>query len=306
MRQLKHTVIIITFLLSISTFGQLNQDSNSIELNKFFGVWANETTEYIRTKSFSILFEKVENEIFSVLKTMEVINDTLYYQTLSIVRFKCETKEVEHEIFPQNTIVAFPLNNRPVNNIESLKSSNILRLKTLNGVQELERNEKIEIVQPYNMTKALRDNIGLCLQEWNLGSKGFINMNSKQISIQINTNYHSYSFSVLPQFIYCRAAKIKSNNNGTLFAQNIRLMKKPKEFTCQMNENNLNVINTELEIDNSLFNPNVCVFAENGIYWSLIDSSKDTIKVNGCGEEYLYTRPQIENNKLFEFIKLKE
>ena len=82
-------------------------------------------------------------------------------------------------------------------------------------------------------------------------------------------------------------------------------MKKPNEFSCIMGENNLKEVKRELEINNSLFNPNSCVYDEKGIYWSIIDFSPDTINVNGCGEEYTYTRQQVENNNLYEFIKMK-
>ena len=133
-----------------------NRDSG---LKELYGVWANENTEYVRTNLFSILFERNENEISSVLKGMEVKNDTLYYQTISIVRFNCTSEKVDYEIFPSNSTIAIPLLEYNENTQETLVESGKLKLQTLNGIQELIKIENIETVAPYNMVVATKENI---------------------------------------------------------------------------------------------------------------------------------------------------
>ena len=92
---------------------------------------------------------------------------------------------------------------------------------------------------------------------------------------------------------YIRAAATANNNNGTLFFQNIRMMRNNNtgEMTSYMAPDNYNIAANDLKIDDSKFNPNACVFnPDGGIYWSFISFTPDQIKTNGCGETYYINR----------------
>ena len=105
--------------------------------------------------------------------------------------------------------------------------------------------------------------------------------------------------------VYIRAAATRNNNEGTLFFQNIRMMKNQNtgEYTMSIIPDNLNVAKNDLEIDNSKYNPNACYFSEDGgIYWSLISYSPDLIMLNGCGETYQVARPA-KDAPIEEWIK---
>ena len=78
--------------------------------------------------------------------------------------------------------------------------------------------------------------------------------------------------------------------------------KNNNEFSANFPLNNLNITKAEIEIENDLFNPNACVFLDNGeIYWSLVKVTNDMIIINGCGEEYKYLKDDKKKNK--EFFK---
>lgn len=274
-------------------------------LHELYGVWASKNAEYVRTKSFSILFERKGNNIYSVLKWMGVEHDTLFYQTEAVVRFNSQTKKVFKDVFPKSSVKSIPLKSKHANRIETLEGKDTLILKTSEGKLKLVKVESIDVVPPYSMEKANKDNTGLCLHEWILGTKGFFRPGSKQISLIINTNHNSFTYNIVPQYVYCRAARIKSDNKGTVFAQNIRLMDKPHgEFTSYMCKNDLKLLDTPLHIDDSLFKPNTCVFGRNAIYWSVVGVLPDVIELNGCGQKYFRYRSTPTQNKLYEFFKM--
>ncbi len=83
--------------------------------------------------------------------------------------------------------------------------------------------EKIEMFEPYNMPKNVTiDNIGQRIQEWQLGTSYWY-PDSVFWKIDIGTNKNLYTFTMNTDFLYCRAARIRSNNQGTVFTQNIHL-----------------------------------------------------------------------------------
>jgi hypothetical protein len=66
------------------------------------------------------------------------------------------------------------------------------------------------------------------------------------------------------------------------------------------------VAGAELVIQDSLFDPNVCVYADDGIYWSVKSISDSLIVVNGCGEDY-YRRPPTPNaERMVEWIAFRD
>lgn len=104
--------------------------------------------------------------------------------------------------------------------------------------------------------------------------------------------------------IYIRAAATANNNNGTLFFQNIRMMRNDNtgEITSYIEPDNYNIAANNLNIDNSKFNPDACVFSpDGGIYWSFISFTPDQIQLNGCGETY-YIKRTDQFDEYFKYI----
>jgi hypothetical protein len=112
----------------------------------------------------------------------------------------------------------------------------------------------------------------------------------------------------MPNMLYCRAARIRHNNHGSVFAQNIRLMINANsgEKTAEMEADNLEISAADVEIDNSLFKPDVCSFEKDGIYWSLVTYTPDEIQLNGCGEIYTYSRPTADDKTVVEWFVYKK
>jgi hypothetical protein len=176
---------------------------------------------------------------------------------------------------------------------------------SINGREQLlEKIEDISIVEPYEMLQPSASDIGSCIQQWTMGSK--FECGNGDIYFECGTNRHNYTFNIQPNMVYCRAARQRSNDLGCLFAQNVRLMSNPGEYSCEMPQDNLAESGAPLTIDNSKFNPDECVFAPDGIYWSFIRFDGDTAELNGCGETYRYTRPKKNENSLVEWIAFEK
>ena len=311
---------------------------NNSNIKQLFGVWVNEDSELVITGKMMLFYLYKGAEYISALITYEINENKLNLFTKAV---SCFNKSTEKAIckyfnntekkwkengdkynFPAQTYKkSFSLNETKV----SLKISNndeiFLKLNKKNNIltfhssftknQNLEQIEKIEIDDFKIGSKATKQTVGKCLSEWNIGSVFSEDDKKHTFTAKINTNKHSYIFS-LDKFegnhiLYCRAARISSNNNGSVFAQNIRLMKNNNEFSANMVLNNLETSKQEINIKNDLFNPNSCVFIDGGneIYWSLKDFSDDEIILNGCGdEEYKYIRP-IKENDGYEYFKFE-
>lgn len=152
--------------------------------------------------------------------------------------------------------------------------------------------EDITTCKPYEKSCAKsKSDIGKCLQEWRLGAK--FGKDGDVFMCEVNTNRHMFVYLINPRMTYIRAAATANNNNGTLFFQNIRMMRNNNtgEMTSYIDPDNYNVAANNLKIDDSKFNPNACVFnPDGGIYWSLISFTQDQIQINGCGETYYINR----------------
>jgi hypothetical protein len=117
---------------------------------------------------------------------------------------------------------------------ELSKYENKLKLPAYaNKWQTLDLVEKIKVVISYEIRKQRQ---GLCLQEWMLSTRPIKDGEGNVTAIVIGTNRHNYIFGFGKwndtEVIYCRAARIRSKNNGMVFSQNVRLMKNSKEFTA--------------------------------------------------------------------------
>lgn len=242
------------------------------------GVWANDNAEAVITDSICIFYSKEDSTMQAVL---EIPSAGILHST----------------VFSPDGSVSFPGNVKP---LEMSKSENLL---VICG-QRLKKVEDIETVKPYEMKKCESAfDVGRCLQEWQMGVA--YGDNDGMPYCEVNTNRHMFVYLINGNMVYIRAAAARSNNKGTLFFQNIRMMKNKNtgEFTCEIYPNNLSIVQNDLEIDNSKFQPNTCTFnPDGGIYWSLISFSPDVIELNGCGDKYTFTRQTVDSN-MKEWIK---
>ncbi len=248
------------------------------KLSSFKGVWANDNGEAVITDEVCIFYEKRDDTMRAFL---EIPSCNIFHTTT-------------------------------FNNVGEVKSSvfqNPLELKLDDGHliisgQKMKKIEELEIVSPYKMTKCDQaSDVGKCLQEWRLGVR--FDMQNDMPYCEINTNRHMFVYLVNNSMVYIRAAATRNNDQGTLFFQNIRMMKNNNtgEYTMIIIPDNLNFAESNLEIDNSKFNPTACTFSpDGGIYWSLISFTPDLILLNGCGETYQVPRPTKET-PIKEWIK---
>ncbi len=242
------------------------------DFSKYRGVWASNDAEAVVTDSVCIFFEKTPTGLRAFLNvpTQEIYSCTTYKDSTFVV----ETTA-------------------PLILIDEVKTINGAAVKTLRiGDKVMSKVEEITTCKPYEKSCAnSRSDIGKCLQEWRLGAK--FGKDGDVFMCEVNTNRHMFVYMVNTRMIYIRAAATANNNNGTLFFQNIRMMRNSNtgEITSYIEPENYNIAANDLMIDNSKFNPNACVFnPDGGIYWSLISFTADQIQINGCGETYYINR----------------
>ena len=242
------------------------------DFSKYRGVWASNDAEAVVTDSVCIFFEKTPTGLRAFLNvpTQDIYSCTTYKDSTFVV----ETTA-------------------PLILIDEVKTINGAAVKTLRiGDKAMSKVEEITTCKPYEKSCAnSRSDIGKCLQEWRLGAK--FGKDGDVFMCEVNTNRHMFVYMVNTRMIYIRAAATANNNNGTLFFQNIRMMRNSNtgEITSYIEPENYNIVANDLMIDNSKFNPNACVFnPDGGIYWSLISFTADQIQINGCGETYYINR----------------
>lgn len=173
------------------------------------------------------------------------------------------------------------------------------------GNDTLKKVESIDITQPYDMPQAATKlDIGRCLQEWQLGT--VIETSGKDVLVMVGTNRNSFMYNVGGGMVYLRAAAMLQCNEGSLFIQNIRMMKNPNtgERSNIFFYDSHEFLTNLPAIDTSKFDPTRCVFAgDMFIYWSYLSHTPDEIKPNGCGETYTFSRPRKDEPGLIEWLK---
>lgn len=265
--------------------------------NKLYGVWAGRDMELVITEELILIFERKDHLIIASLFKQTQQNNLEYFQPKAIAIFDRETSRVGLKYYDHIS------QKEEIFGVDLFRSISLesMKLSTLNEM--IESLTKIESIPKDRLGEypiAENNNIGDCLRAWTLGVSFYENEETPSFSASIKTNKHSYTFSFNANannpMVYCRAARLSSNNNGSVFSQNIRMMKNSREFTAYMAEDNLKMAGLELMIDDSQFQNNMCTFSEAGpIYWSLKEFTKDRIVLNGCGgDEYVHTRPEIE------------
>lgn len=239
---------------------------------KYRGVWASNDAEAVVTDSVCMFFENTPTGLraFLNIPTQDIYSCTTYKDSAFVV----ETT-------------------KPLILTNEVKTVNGVAVKTLRiGNKVMSKVEDIITCKPYekSIAKSKLD-IGKCLQEWRLGAK--FGKDGDVFMCELNTNRHMFIYLINSNMTYIRAAATANNNNGTLFFQNIRMMRNNNtgEMTSYMAPDNYNIAANDLKIDDSKFNPNACVFnPDGGIYWSFISFTPDQIKINGCGEIYYINR----------------
>lgn len=131
------------------------------------------------------------------------------------------------------------------------------------------------------------NNIGDCLYKWNIGIvEEIVNINDIPtfIGVIINTNKHMYIFEMVPNSIYCRAARFVATNKGVIFNQNFR-----QGLNAYMIEDNREA-GLPLEYDEALFTSNACIWNSRSVYWSVNKYDDMFIELNGCQNDVYYWR----------------
>jgi hypothetical protein len=296
---MKNKVFLTVLTGSIILLCACSQKNLITDISPYIGVWANADCELAQTEKYTLFFERNDGKISATLRQNEQSenSDTIYSNFLAGFIFDMQTKEYEKIVPPIDKVKI------PIDEYFSLIDGQ-LKILQVSKIQTLQLIEKLEICPPYEMPFADNSTIGKCLQNWQMGVFEH-NTDIENLHIEIGTNKHTYIFAQFPNMLYCRAARIRHNDYGSVFAQNIRLMinANTNEKTAEMEKDNLKISAADVEINNSLFKPDVCAFEEGGIYWSLVSYAADVIKVNGCGEIYIYQRPNIDEEKVGEWFK---
>ncbi|MCM1354773.1 MAG: hypothetical protein NC212_00020 [Staphylococcus sp.] len=253
----------------------------ALDFSSVRGVWASKDAEALLTDSVCIFFQRLDNG--SIQATLEIPTADFRLRTSFVTR-----DSIAFDPEPQSLQL-------------SLEGDKL----NINGTS-LTKVESFDTTAPYDMTPCdNRFDVGKCLQEWRLG----VNYSAAvdYVYCEANTNRHMFIYMINPNMVYIRAAATRNNDKGTLFFQNIRMMRNNNtgEATAYMVRDNLRVAKEDLEMDDSQFKADGCTFCpDGGIYWSLISFTPDLILLNGCGEQYQVPRPTKEAAKQ-EWIEYK-
>lgn len=246
------------------------------------GVWVSDKAELLLTDKIMMYFEKQSDDaVMAMIKVDSIAEDCTLFSKDTIIR----------QSIPENFA------------IKHISSNEIMA----NG-QKMVKAETVEMCEPYDMIAATDSNVlADRLTEWRLGATVGFNKETKEIAVEVNTPKNMFIYYIAGGMYYLRAARIENVNEGTLFYQNIRLMKNPntQERTVYFSANNQKEVLGNLEINMDGFKPDACYFDPNGgIYWSYTSHTPDQIILNGCaGDTYYINRKMSDNKNMFEWIK---
>lgn len=249
-------------------------------LSKYRGVWAGMKSEAVFTDSVMMYFHRdtLSGTGYGALRVPSRGIDMLTTFAKDTITF-CKTPDYRIHATPDGALCI--------------------------GNDTLKKVESIDTVQPYDMPQAAtRLDIGRCLQEWQLGT--VIETSGKDVLVMVGTNRNSFMYNIGGGMVYLRAAAMLQCNEGSLFIQNIRMMKNPNtgERSNIFFYDSHEFLTNLPAIDISKFDPTRCVFAgDMFIYWSYLSHTPDEIKLNGCGETYTFTRPRKGEPGLIEWLK---
>lgn len=275
MRDLK---LLVLTLLSIAVTSLSAEQQPQFE--KFKGVWANRNTEVVITDSVMMFFSRNDSAktgFATLCVPSRGISITTTFRPDTIIF--SETPKPDMALRPDGKL-------------------------SING-EYLQKTETLRATEPYDMPQACsNDSIGERLQEWQLGTN--ISKDGDNIMVTVGTNKNSFMYCIYNGMIYLRAAALLQCDKGSLFIQNIRMMKNQntKEFTNYHFTDNLDFLTNLPPIDVSMFRSDRCIFGENSqIYWSYISHTPDKIQINGCGETYIIERQTKQKSELSEWFE---
>lgn len=329
----------IFLITAIIVFISCSGDDGRYELgiDDFYGVWANEDCELIKTGLYEILFERANGRIYSTIRKLTPVENKIIIDTRGMTVFDTVANRViikAKDLLQGDSIILsnddkdelvlrdydcdiarfadkFAINYQGIVIEELTTNDDKLRMQFPSGNwQTLELVEKVEVAEPYTVIKATKKHLGTCLQQWQLGTIYQSDNQGNVNAIEIQTNKHSYvfNFNRLDDhlMVYCRAARIRSNNKGTVFSQHIRLMLNRDSFTAAMEKDNFEATAEDIDIKNSLFDPARCVNTDNGAYWSVKAFTDTTIVINGTGQDYIINRPGDDTGPILEWFEFVE
>jgi hypothetical protein len=333
----KNILIALACMMILSACGTKEIEITPVE-DHLYGVWADENSELVRTGKYSLFIERASGMFFVTLQQLNLSGDILEFNTRGIAVFDSTN---QRDIIKAKDLLAGDeviMNTDAANNItlstnraliengpdkilinsggkiieEIDKIDNTIRALKSDGTwRTLPQIESISPVEPYSLPLATDSLIGECLQSWSLGTGIMTEPGGHVVGIPINTNRHSYIFSFgVWEDVYaffCRAVRIRSNNNGSVYSHNIMIMKRPDSLIVEMPVNNLAVAGEELTIVDSLFDVTGCVTTDEGIqYWSLKAFEDSIITLNGDGQFYYYVPISKDSKKLIERFKYEK
>ena len=249
------------------------------------GVWVSDKAELLLTDKIVMYFEKQSDDaVMAMIKVDSIAEDCILFSKDPLIR----------QSIPENFA------------IKHISSNEIMA----NG-QKMVKAETVEMCEPYDMIAATDSNVlADRLTEWRLGATVGFNKETKEIAVEVNTPKNMFIYYIAGGMYYLRAARIENVNEGTLFYQNIRLMKNPntQERTVYFSQNNQSEVMGGLEINMDGFKPEACYFDPNGgIYWSYTSHTPDQIILNGCaGDTYYINRRKADDKNMFEWIKYND
>ena len=249
------------------------------------GVWVSDKAELLLTDKIMMYFEKQSDDaVMAMIEVDSIAEDCTLFSKDTIIR----------QSIPENFA------------IKHISSNEIMA----NG-QKMVKAETVEMCEPYDMIAATDSNVlADRLTEWRLGATVGFNKETKEIAVEVNTPKNMFIYYIAGGMYYLRAARIENVNEGTLFYQNIRLMKNPntQERTVYFSQNNQSEVMGGLEINMDGFKPEACYFDPNGgIYWSYTSHTPDQIILNGCaGDTYYINRRKADDKNMFEWIKYND
>ena len=274
--------LVICFCTLIIAICTCACESNNDVIEHQTGVWVSDKAELLLTDKIMMYFEKQSDDaVLVMLKVDSITEDCTLFSKDTIIR----------QSIPEDFAM------------KHISSNEII----VNG-QKMVKAETIEMCEPYDMTAANDSNaLADRLTEWRLGAWVKVDKTTNDIDAAVNTPRNMFVYNIENGMYYLRAARIENVNEGTLFYQNIRLMKNPntKERTVYFSPNNQNEVLGALDINLDGFKPGTCYFDPNGgIYWSYMSHTPDQIILNGCGGDTYYINRKLAGDKnMFEWIK---
>lgn len=328
-------VFIATLSVLIAGVWAGSSPGNAPEGIRYYGVWADKDVELVRTARFSLIFYRCDDVIASTLHEITVDGNTVTFDPRATALFNNTYQSVEllaedlltgDDIRVSHNADSLPPLEQIMYRLEDTGSWVLLRsdgeiCEELNSRtwelkihlpddtwHTLQYIEEIALTEPYDMgMNVSRDNLGECIQLWQLGTSYRRNEDDPGWAFYVGTNRHLYTFTLSKDFLYCRAARIRSNRFGSVFSQNIRLVVRGEErdsgFIGYMAEDNIEKAGTDVLIDNSKFDAECGIAYDIDIYWSLKAIEDNLIRLNGCDQEYGRTPPEIDSPNMLEWFE---